>query len=265
MAKYNASPFGEIRGKVNGQVGTEWKGIRIVKKWTKPSDKGNILQYQKMKDGIITPDKFSYPSFNLRRCIIGPLMNAGRQNFEGFLDLIWGAEARARHLRMSGLNLFIKENATALYASMDKTIEYNPPTNDVDFKVLLMSQGILEGTTDFSCNYNSGLGQLNLTWQNGHWGNGSDTDTVQVIVLAKPLLQSFGRMGSWMPALKLFGPLTPTTGFPPVACTRAVSSGKCMIQPGLTAANLTAFLFFFAVMDYKTVFSKTLSLQVTSS
>jgi hypothetical protein len=247
------SPLGQIRGKSAGSVFSIWRGKNIMKRYSKPTDRGTLLKYQQYKDGIIPPEQFSFPQFNLRRLVINPLMHIGRYNPD-FIEDIWKPEVEARHLRMSGLNLFIQQNATQLYASIDKTKEYDPLSNTPDLRKMEISQGILEGTKSFSVTYSAGT--LWWTWNTEHWGNGKDTDDVYGIIIAKPLLESYGRSGNWEPALKMFGPEK--------IGTRITGHATWNIEPDLIADDLTAFIFFFAIVtDGKNIWSPSSSKQVT--
>jgi hypothetical protein len=261
MAKYFASTFGTIVGKVNGNVGRRWRGINIITKYTVPSDKGTLLKYQQMKDGIITPDKFSFPQFNLRRLIVNPIMHMGRHNTE-FIDFVWNTEVKARHLQMGGLNLMAKENITQLYGSIDKNLEFDPVTNSPDITKMIMSTGILEGTSSLSATYNPTTGIAALTWDTDHYTNGADTDYAGFIIVKKPLLESYGRAGNWQPALAMyFQKYNPPPGLP---YTRASGTGEIAIDTGLDPDDLTAFIFFFTVATDKTLISISLSSVVTT-
>jgi hypothetical protein len=276
MAKYFASPFGTIIGKVNGQVGSRWRGLNLIKKFTVPTDKGTILKYQQMKDGIIPPDRFSFPIFNLRRAVVNALMHMGRENPD-FLTDIWKPEVKSRALNMSGLNLFCKENITQLYASLDKTLEFYSaeenqipvevlPTNTIDITQMVVAEGILEGTSLLSATYDTATGYVELTWSPTCLKDGLATDIAAACVIQKPVFESIGRNGNWQPALKLwYFPTFPRSPLPPgPAKTRTDGSGTLAIATGLDAANLTAFIFFFQQGSIKTLVSISLSTVVTT-
>jgi hypothetical protein len=261
------SPLGQIRGKSAGSVFSIWRGKNIMKRYSKPTDRGTLLKYQQFKDGIIPPEQFSFPQFNQRRLIINPLMHIGRFNPD-FLDDIWKPEVKARHLNMSALNLFVQQNATQLYASIDKTLEYDPITNSPNLLLMEMSQGILEGTSSFSAEYNPGTGQIDFTWNPDHFRDGSDSDYVYAVVIAKPLLESYGRNGNWQPALTMYGPIMLANFYPSppgLPKTRGNGSATWNMPPGLDADDLSAFLFFFKVVTTNgtNLRSPSLSTQVT--
>jgi hypothetical protein len=270
--KYYAAPFGVGRGKLNGTIFRVWRGIPIASRFTIPLDKGTLLKYQQMKDGIITPDKFSFPQFNQRRAIMNMLMKTGRDHMDDWIHPVWTPEAKARHLLMSGLNLMVKSNLTALLASMDKATEfYSPaenqipvealPTNTIDLKQMQVATGELEGTQSFTCTYATGTGIVLFTWNATIFGNGLDTDSVWAIILAKPVFNSIGRNGAWQPALQAY-PLR--VAHEMTDATRVDAHGGGAIPAGLTPADLTAFIFFSQVTFSKTNHSDSKSAVVTA-
>jgi len=258
--KYYAAPFGIGRGKLNGTVFAVWRGIPIAKKFTIPLDKGTILKYQQMKDGIITPDKFSFPQFNQRRAVMNVLMKTGRDHMDDWIHPVWTPEAKDRRLSMSGLNLMTKSNITALLASLDKTTEfYSPeenqipvetlPTNTIDLTKMQVATGELEGTGAFTCTYATGTGILAFTWDATIFGNGKDTDTAHAIIIAKPIFNSIGRNGAWQPAMQMW---TMDIYHHPADATRVDGDGTGEIPIGLDPTLLTAFIFFSQVTFSKT-------------
>jgi len=261
MAKYYASPFGIISGQVGDEIGSGWKGIRYIKKYTIPTDKGSLIKYQQMKAGTITPDKFSFPQFNLRRVIMNPLMYAGRQNPIIWIEQIWGEECKSRHLRMSGLNLLVKANVSNLYGSMNKNIEFDPITNTPDLTKLVVAIGELEGTQSLTCSYNPTTGVVSFVWNKNCYTNGKATDIAYGMVIAKPILNSFGEAGNWEPALRVFGP-TQLTGQP----TRGglgTGTGLLSIPQYLYSPDLIGFVFFFTVVEERNLYSVSISAQST--
>ena len=261
MAIYFASPFGTIIGKVNGQIGKRWRGKNVITKYTIPTDRGPLLQYQQMKDGLIPPDRFSFPQFNLRRLVVNPLMHMGRHNPD-FIAKIWKTEVEARHLNISGLNLFCKSNITQLYASFDKTLEFDPITNSPDITKLIIATGILEGTSELTATYDTATGNVVFTWNPEHYANGADTDYAFFVVVKKPLLESYGRWGNWQPALAMYYFAFPAP--PALPTSRVEGTSTRTIDPGLDAANLTAFAFFLTTAQDPRLISISASSVVTT-
>jgi hypothetical protein len=247
VAKYFASPFGTIIGKVNGQVGSRWRGLNILKKYTIPADRGTLLTYQQYKAGSIPPDRFSFPQFNLRRVIVNPLMFMSRNNPE-FIQTVWKSEVKKRDLNMSGNNLLTKANIATLYASMDRDAEFDPITNTPDLTKLVMSMGTLEPTKAITAKYATGTGIVTLTWNTDHFMNGADTDAVSCVIVKKPILEEYGEFGNWRPALSMYYIPIVATAYPTPPGSpksRKDGGGTVTIDSGLTATDLTAFIFFF--------------------
>lgn len=259
MAKYFGSPWGAIRGKVNGLVGMAWKGILTTRALVYPTQRGTLQNYRDMKGGIIPPEQFSFPQFNLRRCITQILIKICSDNMTGWIYPVWSPLTVSKGLKMSGMNLFVKRNDANLFASMDRTLEYDPVTNTPDLKVLQMSEGELEPTQEITtAEYNTATGILNLAWDITCYGNGLPTDKTYCIIAKKPLLDSYGEFGNWQAALTLFniGEIgVRGEPFMPIPIT---------LPPGLDAADLTVYLFFFAVIENKNTWSPSLSIQVTT-
>jgi hypothetical protein len=251
MAKYYASPFGSIRGKVNGSVGVGWKGKNVLRKYAIPTDRGSLLKYQQYKGGIIPPDLFSFPQFNLRRVCNNPLFKIAHDHFQDFIVPIWKEMAREKRLLMSGTNLFMRTNTTTIYASFDKTIEYDASTNKPDLTKLILVDGELETTQSMTATYDPSSGFMNFTWNTHHYTNGKDTDTVYAIILKEPVVIDVGATGHWQPSLVMFGPTQLRHDL--AAATRADGAGLMTITPGLTASNLIAYLFFCGAANIESV------------
>jgi hypothetical protein len=189
-------------------------------------------------------------------------MHIGRYNPD-FLNNVWKPEVKSRHLNMSGLNLFIQQNATQLYASIDKTKEYEPIENEPNLLLMEIANGTLEGTSSLSVEYNPTTGETSFDWNPKCYTNGQSTDTAYGVVIAKPLLESYGRNGNWQPALIMYGP----TQFAGQPTRGGLGTGKGILTlpEGLDATNLSAFLFFFKVVTNGTnIRSPSLSTQVTT-
>jgi hypothetical protein len=262
MAKYYGSPWGTMKGKLNGSVGGGWKGINWCRVLTFPTQRGTLFLYQEMKAGHIPPERFSFPQFNLRRLATGPLGYVARMNLSTFIYLIWEPFVQKHQFLMTGSNMFIKRNSANMLNSMpDKTAEFDPATNSPDLLVLQMSDGDMESTEEFtSAVYNTANGNLTVAWNTGKYTNGADSDLAYLVILKKPIVESYGVSGTWEPALYLYGP------FQPAGTLRSDGVGAtipALLPIGLTAADLTAFVFF---KDAAGIigFSKSQSVQVTA-
>lgn len=238
MGKYLGSPWGKIRGILNGAVGGAWRGIDWNRVLVFPTQRGTLKKYRQFKAGSIS--NFSYAQMNIRRAVLSPLGYIGRMHLGTFIYTIWDEFVTRHSLKMTGLNVFVMKNAPNMYASMPhKDQEYNATTNAPDLTVIKASDGDLEPTPALGAQtYVVGTGVLTLNWDKDTFGNGKATDLVYVVVLRKPILESFGVSGTWAPKLWLYGPLQVA------GKTRVDETGTVTLPPGLTIADLTAYVFF---------------------
>ena len=238
MGKYWGSPWGHISGKLNGAVGGGWKGIEWVRTFIFPTQRGTLALYRQYKKGLVSPVAFSYEQMNIRKAALSPLGYVGRTNLTNFIIPIWTEFCTKHGLVMTGLNAFVRRNAAVLYNSMAHVDEeYDAAANTPDLALATMSDGDLEGTPLLTAAYTTGTGNLATTWDEAVFGNGALTDEAWICVLKKPILESVGVTGTWAPKLYLYGPLDTTK-------TRDDEGATVVLPTGLTAADLTAFLFF---------------------
>lgn len=241
MGKYTGSPWGHIRGKLDDCVGGVWKGIEWVRVLVFPTQRGTLAKYRMYKDGLIPPSQFSFPQMNIRRASLQVLGYVARTNLENYINIVWKDFVDRHSLLMTASNAFVKKSAANLYHSMPQfDQEYTVPANEPDLKVIKMSDGDLEGTPILTAYYTTGTGALAVTWAKDCFTNGLGTDLAWIVVLKKPILESVGRDGTWAPKLYMYGP---TRGFPLVAI-RDDETLTAVLPTGLTAADLTVFLFF---------------------
>lgn len=234
--KYIGSPWGTIRGKLNGAVGGVWKGINWGRVLVLPTQRGTLKKYRAYKDGKIPV--FSFAQMNIRRAVIQVLGYIGRIHTTNFIIPIWQEFATRHNYKMTGLNVFVNRNAAAMFASMpNKDQEYIAATNAPDLTSMKMSDGDLEGTPILTATYATGSGATIITWAKDCFGNGLQTDKAWVCVLKKPILESVGRNGTWAPKLYLFGPYD-------TSVARSVETVTVTLPTGLSPDDLTAFLFF---------------------
>jgi hypothetical protein len=238
MGKYWGSPWGHISGKLNGSVGGVWKGIDWVRKFIFPTQRGTLPLYKAYKAGLISSRAFSYKQMNIRKAVLSPLGYVGRTNLTNFIIPIWEAFCTKHGLKMTGLNAFIRRNAGALYASIpNANQEYIAATNAPILTNAKVSDGDLEGTPILTAVYTTGTGNLVITWDADVYGNGLATDLSWFCVLKKPILESVGVSGTWAPKLYMYGPVGGSVA-------RSVATATIVLPAGLSAADLTAFLFF---------------------
>lgn len=238
MGKYIGSPWGKISGKLNGSVGIGWKGIDSVRKFLNPAQRGTLPDYRNYKAGLLSTRSFSYSQMNIRRAVLSPLGYVARMNLEALIIPVWEEFVTKHGLKMTGSNAFIRANAATLFASMSNIAEeYNATTNAPDLAVAKVSDGDLEGTPILTAVYTTGTGNLVVTWNATCYGNGLATDKVWIVAFRKPILESVGVTGTWAPKLYCYGPLDGATA-------RSAATATVALPAGLTAADLTAYLFF---------------------
>ena len=145
MAKYIASPFGDILGKWGDVIGGKWRGVYWMRKRVYPTQRGTLEMYHLLKEGLISPERFSFKQMNIRRLVLQVLGWIGKGNMSGMITPVWTKLRRKRHLRMTGLNLFVRRNVATLWASLpNPEQEYDASTNKPDMTKILVSDGDLE-------------------------------------------------------------------------------------------------------------------------
>lgn len=248
MAKYRGSPWGELRGKLFDHVGGIWKGVRWTRFLAYPTQRGTLGLYHLLKDGLIPPERFSYPQFNIRRAVLQVLGYIARMNLSTWIYPVWEALCTKRAWVMTGTNAFVRRNAATLLTSMDRDTEYDE-TNQPDLTKMLISDGDLEPAAGLlTATYDPALGTLTVTWDPTVYTNGADTDIAFVMVAAKypdthTALESIGDEGTWAPKLYMYGTaLVPEP--PAVPKIRVDATYDLTLPMGLTADDLTAYLFF---------------------
>lgn len=262
MGKYIGSPWGYIRGKLDDAVGGAWKGINWVRVRILPTQRGTLPKYRLFKDGLLDPSQFSYPQFNIRRCVLQVLGYVARFNITTWIRPVWEELVTKRGWVMTGTNAFVRRNAATFFSSMLRTAEYVVGLNEPDLLDLLVSDGDLEAPASITlASYNPVDGNMGITWDASTFTNGAADDVVQVIILKKPLLESVGRDGTWYPALFAY-PFIPAPPSPAFPGTRADAAINFALPAGLTAADLTAYLFF-RDAEGTIGYSPSLALQVT--
>lgn len=263
MGKYMGSPWGFIRGKIGDTVGGAWKGVDWCRVRILPTQRGTLDLYRQLKDGLIQPERFSYPQMNIRRCVTQILGYIARRHYSSWCQPVWAELVAKRGWTMNALDAFVKRNASRLLNSMpDKAAEFDASTNAPDLSEMLMADGDLEPATldgAPASTYDPGTGAVTINFNGDVFENGDGTDVCQVVIAKKPLLESVGRDGTWYPALFLY-PHLPAPLPPAIANVRSDEQVNITIPPGLTASDLTAYLFF---RDYEGIIGYSPSIAVT--
>ena len=235
MAKYVGSPWGFLRGKLGDAVGSLWKTIDYVRVLCYPTQRGTYQNYLDYKAGLITIERFSYPQFNFRRLVLGPLGYVARMNMSNWIDPVWSRLATQEALLMTGMNLFIQKASALFWNSMpNKDQEYDEVTNAPLLTSLVVSYGDLEPIANiFSAEYNAVSGELVVVTDGATYGNGQTTDNVYYLVMRKPLVD-----GTFQPTLYCYGNIP--SQFPVL---RRDSGFIATLPIGLTSVDLVLYVF----------------------
>lgn len=142
MARIRSGILGNIRGKVSGVVGGQWKDKNYLREYVKPANPNTAaqqVQRTKMSDCVT----FCKP-------LVGPVFNAYTDKFQK---------------SMSGFNFFIKQNILIF----DGTPEYN---------LVLLTEGKLFPLASVESTYATGVPSGYIQWDEAQGNNGSLTDPV---------------------------------------------------------------------------------------
>jgi hypothetical protein len=134
--------LGNVRGKVAGVVGSQWKDKNYVREYVKPANPNTQAQQDqrtKMTD-VVAFCKF----------LVGPVFNAYTDRFQK---------------SMSGFNYFIKQ--------MIDVFDGAP-----DYSIILLTEGKLHAPTGVIANYTPGNGECNLQWTASLGNNGKTDDAI---------------------------------------------------------------------------------------
>lgn len=241
MSKYHASPWGDILGGLGDFVGGKWKGIYWTRKKVWPTQRGTLELYRLLKEGLISPERFSFKQMNIRRLIFSVLGWVGRTNLSGLIYPVWENLCAKRGLQLTGINLFTRRNAAHLFNSMpEKNQEYDASTNTPDMREMLVSDGDLEPAPSVvACTYNSTTGKFLVQWDMACTKNGKSTDYAYVMAYCEPIIDDQWKPNGWM-----YGKAELPTP-PALPKSRGDSGGMEIDLPtGLTATELVGYVFF---------------------
>lgn len=142
MAKIRSGILGNIRGKVSGVVGGQWKDVNYLREYVKPANPSTAAQ--QTQRGLMS-DCVAFC-----KTLVGPIFNAYTDKFQR---------------SMSGFNFFIKRNITIF----DGTPDYSS---------IKLSEGKLSPITGLAVTYNTADGETILTWNENLGNNGASDDSV---------------------------------------------------------------------------------------
>lgn len=150
MARLRSGILGQLRGKVAGVVGSQWKDKNYIREYVLPANPNTVAQQtqrSKMTDCVA----FAKP-------LVGPIFNAYTDRFQK---------------SMSGFNRFIKSNI----AIFDGTPTYN---------TIKITEGKLSPVSVTDAVYTTGSGQMQITWTENLGNNGASDDQCYGAVLHVP-------------------------------------------------------------------------------
>lgn len=150
MARLRAGILGNVRGKVSGVVGSQWKDKNYVREYVKPANPNTAAQQaQRSKMRL---------AVNFAKTLVGPIFNAYTDKFQK---------------SMSGFNRFIKSNISEFVAP-------------VDYSALVLSEGKLFGLTTLHAVYNTATGDCVCSFNSMLGNNGALDDQVYACVYHEP-------------------------------------------------------------------------------
>ena len=184
MAIIRSGVLGNTRGKVSGVVGSQWKDKNYLREYVKPANPNTAAQ--QVQRGLMTL------CVAFAKTLVGPIFNAYTDKFQK---------------SMSGYNAFIKANI-ALFTAV--------PT----YASVLISQGKLSPVAGLASTYDTGIGNLVLTWDENLGNNGAADDKVYWVAYNKVTLQWY---------------------FADAEVTRTTETDNQMIGSGLTATDFIVY------------------------
>lgn len=149
MAKLRAGILGNIRGKVAGVVGSQWKDKNYVREYVKPANPNTAAQ--------IVQRTLMQGAVAFAKNLVGPVFNAYTDRFQK---------------SMSGFNYFIKKNITEFVAV--------PTWTDI-----VLTEGKLSSVLCTAPTYDNGNGEAVINWAENLGNNGADDDKVSWAIYDK--------------------------------------------------------------------------------
>lgn len=142
MAKIRSGILGNIRGKVAGVVGGQWKDVNYLREYVKPANPNTAsqqVQRTKMSDAV----SFCKP-------LVGPVFNAYTDKFQK---------------SMSGFNFFIKSNISIFDGTPD-------------FGAIKLTQGKLQNLGTNTAVYDTAQTKCDIAFSTALGNNGKADDAV---------------------------------------------------------------------------------------
>lgn len=146
MARIRSGILGNIRGKVAGVVGSQWKDINYLREYVKPANPNSAAQ-QVQRSLMSAAVAFA-------KVLVGPIFNAYTDRF---------------YKGMSGFNAFIKRNIAVFVAVPD-------------FTTIQLTEGKLSALGSQPCTYDTATGEVTINWLENYGNNGASDDKVFWII-----------------------------------------------------------------------------------
>lgn len=140
MARLRAGILGNVRGKVAGVVGSQWKDKNYVREYVQPANPNTAAQ-QAQRTKMQECCAFAKP-------LVGPVFNSYTDKFQK---------------SMSGFNFFIKQNIAIFDGSPD-------------YAAIKLTEGKLFLAADDAPTYSAGNGSVNISYSDALGNNGADDD-----------------------------------------------------------------------------------------
>ena len=237
MAKYTASPWGNLRGKLGGSVGGAWKGINWARAHLFPRQPGTLTKKRQSKDGCVRGIIYNANQMNVRRPVFGMLGFVGKETLTTLIHPVWQWLCDKRGLKLTGINKFVKENMRRLYDSTWTGAGVGASfsgSNLPDYTKMIVADGDLEAAPSITAvTYSGATGIATVTWNTSVYGNGLPADNAWVAVYRKP---NAVEIGDYKPNGRLF---VSNTGQ-----ARSTGTATIAIPTALAVGELIGFAFF---------------------
>lgn len=179
MAKYMASPWGRVRGKLGDVVGGRSKGgIDTIRMNTVGKHRGT-------EQAVLEADKdeskrkdINIKQFNQTHIAMAPLTTIAYQFSKRLMFEVW--EPLVGNRPITGANLFTKINVARLCSSIPDRTKFYSPANAPDISSILLTDGRLEPAEIFSAKLSIENSEITVNWKPGNFSNGEPDDNVSL-------------------------------------------------------------------------------------
>ncbi|MDD2889406.1 MAG: hypothetical protein PHE49_02035 [bacterium] len=251
MAIYINSPFGEIRGKLGGVVGTRLRGKKIVRIYRKPKkDPGSIALLKELKKGKISAKEMNIKIVNVR-FLFKFFSGMSKQKYSSIIVPVWSNIAKVYQNTPS--NMIHKFNVPVLFNSIPDKNKLCDETNIFDVSKIAFTPETYTPPFSISSNYNPETGEIKVSWQVTKWFYDAKPEDkvfcIAVYFKPKSLLLWEPKKDPWN-IFKIWG-----TALVPVAQWKD-EQASLPIDPNLKPEYLTTFFFFqYSNKRYSTTYS----------